>query len=397
MLKGKKILLCVTGSIAAYKAVILLRLLIKSDVEVKIIMTPSATEFISPLTFSTLSKNKVLIDLVYDDVWVNHVLLGRWADAIVIAPATCNTIAKMANGLCDNLLLSVYLSATCPVIIAPAMDEDMWYHATTQRNLNLLQSIGNQIIPVNNGELASGLSGPGRMAEPEEIIQYLENYFTAGQSLKNMNALVTAGPTYELLDPVRFIGNHSTGKMGIAIAEELSNRGANVTLVLGPSCETTSPGIKIINVVSADEMYEACMQHYGDYKIIVMAAAVADYRPSTVADQKIKKSDNELTLSLIKTKDILLEAGKRKSAEQVLTGFALETENEKENAQKKLAKKNADYIVMNSLNDSGAGFGKATNKITIFEKGGKEYDFPLKSKKEVATDIVNIITQNIHE
>lgn len=397
MLKGKKILLCVTGSIAAYKAAILLRLLIRSEAEVKIIMTPSATDFISPLTLSTLSRNKVLIDLVYDDVWVNHVLLGRWADAILIAPATCNTIAKMANGQCDNLLLSVYLSATCPVIIAPAMDEDMWYHLATQRNLDSLQSIGNYIIPVNNGELASGLSGPGRMAEPEEIIQYLENHFDAKQSLKDTMALVTAGPTYESLDPVRFIGNYSTGKMGIAIASELSNRGAKVTLVLGPSTEKVPGNINTIRVQSAEDMYNACMQHFDDYKIIVMAAAVADYRPSTVADQKIKKGSAGFTLDLVKTKDILLEAGNRKTPMQVLAGFALETENERENAQKKLAKKNADYIIMNSLNDNGAGFGQDTNKITIFEKSGKEFNFSLKSKKEVATDIVNIITQRINE
>lgn len=397
MLKGKKIVLCVTGSIAAYKAAILLRLLIKSEAEVKIIMTAAATEFISPLTFSTLSKNKVLIDFVYDDVWVNHVLLGRWADAIVIAPATCNTIAKMANGQCDNLLLSVYLSATCPVIIAPAMDEDMWYHATTQTNLNTLASNGNYIIPVNDGELASGLSGPGRMAEPEEIFQYLEIHFGARQDLKGINALVTAGPTYESLDPVRFIGNYSTGKMGIAIAEELSNRGAKVTLVLGPSVEQVSDKLNTIRVVSAEEMYNATMEHFDSFKIIVMAAAVADYKPATVAQQKIKKKDDFFTLDLVKTKDILLEAGQRKSSSQVLAGFALETENEVENAQKKLVKKRADFIIMNSLNDKGAGFGMGTNKITIFEEGGKKYDFPLKSKKEVAADIINIITQKIHE
>ena len=397
MLKGKKILLCVTGSIAAYKAVLLLRLLIKSGAEVKIIMTQAATEFVSPLTFSTLSGSKVLIEFVYDDVWVNHVMLGRWADAIMIAPATCNTIAKMANGQCDNLLLSVYLSATCPVILAPAMDEDMWNHATTQRNLASLQSIGSFIIPVNTGDLASGLSGPGRMAEPEEIIQYLEIHFKTQYTLNGVNALVTAGPTYEALDPVRFIGNHSTGKMGIAIAEELSRLGANVTLVLGPSGENVDDKVNTINVVSAEEMYEACMHHFEDYKIVIMAAAVADYKPATIANQKLKKMKDILTLDLVKTKDILLEAGARKAKDQVLVGFALETENEKENAKKKLLKKNADFIIMNSLNDRGSGFGTTTNKITIFEKGGKEYDFPLKSKKELATDIVNVITKNIND
>lgn len=397
MLKGKKILLCVTGSIAAYKAVLLLRLLIKSGAEVKIIMTQDATEFVSPLTFSTLSGSKVLIEFVYDDVWVNHVMLGRWADAIMIAPATCNTIAKMANGQCDNLLLSVYLSATCPVILAPAMDEDMWNHATTQRNLASLQSIGSFIIPVNTGDLASGLSGPGRMAEPEEIIQYLEIHFKTQYTLNGVNALVTAGPTYEALDPVRFIGNHSTGKMGIAIAEELSRLGANVTLVLGPSGENVDDKVNTINVVSAEEMYEACMHHFENYKIVIMAAAVADYKPATIANQKLKKMKDILTLDLVKTKDILLEAGARKAKDQVLVGFALETENEKENAKKKLLKKNADFIIMNSLNDRGSGFGTTTNKITIFEKGGKEYDFPLKSKKELATDIVNVITKNIND
>jgi phosphopantothenoylcysteine decarboxylase/phosphopantothenate--cysteine ligase len=397
MLKGRKILLCVTGSIAAYKSVILLRLLIKSGAEVKVIMTSEATGFVSPLTFSTLSKNKVLIDLFDENTWANHVSLGRWADVMLIAPASCNTIAKMANGLCDNLLLAVYLSSVCPVVVAPAMDEDMWHHPATQKNTGVLKQIGNEIIHVNNGELASGLSGEGRMAEPEEILDYLHHFFSDQLTLKGKNALVTAGPTYEAIDPVRFIGNHSSGKMGVYIAEELSRRGAKVTLVLGPSKMMPDNGIETIRVTSANEMYEACMKNFEAYNIIIMAAAVADYAPAAKAPQKIKKKENEFSLSLVKTKDILSEAGKIKSDSQILVGFALETENEKTNALEKLAKKNADFIIMNSLNNEASGFGYSTNKITIFGKEGKEYDFPLKSKKEVAVDIVNFVTQNNNE
>lgn len=397
MLKGRKILLCVTGSIAAYKSVILLRSLIKSGAEVKVIMTSEATDFVSPLTFSTLSKNKVLIDLFDGDTWANHVALGRWADVMLIAPASCNTIAKMANGLCDNLLLAVYLSSVCRVIVAPAMDEDMWHHRATKKNIEVLKQNGNEIIDVNNGELASGLSGEGRMAEPEEILDYLHHFFSAQLTLKGKNALVTAGPTYEAIDPVRFIGNHSSGKMGVYIAEELNRRGAKVTLVLGPSEMIADNAIETIRVTSADEMYEACMKNFNAYHIIIMAAAVADYTPLAKAPQKIKKKENEFSLSLVKTKDILSEAGKIKSDSQILVGFALETENERNNAREKLAKKNADFIVMNSLNNEASGFGYDSNKITIFEKNGKEYDFPLKSKKEVASDIVNFVTKNNDE
>lgn len=393
MLKGKKILLSVTGSIAAYKAVILVRSLVKEGAEVKVIMTHAASGFVAPLTFSTLSKNSVLSDLFEENTWANHVLLGRWADVMLIAPASCNTIAKMANGLCDNLLLAVYLSSTCPVIVAPAMDEDMWKHPATQKNIRTLTQNGNLILPVNSGELASGLSGEGRMAEPEEIIHYLQHFFAQKASLKGLNALVTAGPTYEALDPVRFIGNYSSGKMGIAIARELCDRGANVTLVLGPSSEETTGMNNIVRVTSAAEMYDACMKDFKSQQIIIMAAAVADYQPKEKAINKIKKSDELFSLELIKTKDILAAAGKLKTKNQLLVGFALETENEKENALKKLEKKNADFIIMNSLQDNRAGFGHSTNKITIFGKDGKEFSFPLKSKTAVAADIVNIITR----
>ncbi|HET7118803.1 MAG TPA: bifunctional phosphopantothenoylcysteine decarboxylase/phosphopantothenate--cysteine ligase CoaBC [Hanamia sp.] len=393
MLKGKRILLCITGSIAAYKSVLLLRLLIKSGAEVKVIMTETAKDFVTPLTFSTLSKNKVLSDLFADGTWENHVMLGRWADVMLIAPASCNTIAKMATGLCDNLLLAVYLSSQCPVLIAPAMDEDMWHHPTTIKNIETLKKNGNQFLPVNSGELASGLSGEGRMAEPEEIIKYLEDSFLKDLSFKGIKALVTAGPTYEAIDPVRFIGNHSSGKMGAAIAEEFYRRGAQVKLVIGPSTIKVENKIKTINVTSASEMYDECMKNFKSYNIIVMAAAVADYTPKKKVDHKIKKSNDEFSLDLKRTKDILFEAGKIKSKGQTLVGFALETNNEKENAIKKLAEKNADLIILNSLNDTGSGFGYDTNKITIFDSNRKEYKFPAKTKKEVASDIVNTIIQ----
>lgn len=393
MLKGKKILLCLTGSIAVYKSALFLRLLVKTGAEVKVIMTKGATNFVTPLTFSTLSKNKVLIDLFEEETWVNHVILGRWADVMMIAPASCNTIAKMANGICDNLLLAVYLSSNCPVLIAPAMDEDMWHHATTKKNIETLQQNGAQFLPVNHGELASGLQGEGRMAESEEMIKYLEAFFTKQSVLKGKKALVTAGPTHESLDPVRFIGNNSSGKMGVAIAENLAEKGAKVKLVLGPSTIKVDEKINTVKVISANEMYEACMKDFQSFDIIIMAAAVADYSPKNKSVQKIKKGKEEFTLELIKTKDILFEAGKRKAPAQTLVGFALETENEKENAIKKLSKKNADLIVLNSLNDKQAGFGIDTNKITIFDKNKKEYQFAAKTKKEVAEDIVNTIIQ----
>ncbi len=397
MIQGKKILLAVTGSIAAYKSVVLLRLLIKAGAEVKVVMTKSAAGFVAPLTFATLSKNKVLIDLFEDDTWANHVALGRWADVMLIAPASCNTIARMANGICDNLLLAVYLSAICPVLVVPAMDEDMWRHAATKKNIDKLHENSNLVLPVNNGELASGLSGEGRMAEPEEILEFVEKFFSEKSEFTGLKALVTAGPTHEAIDPVRFIGNHSSGKMGIAIAEELSSRGASVDLVLGPSALSVDKSIKTTKVVSATEMYEACMKDLETYDIIVMAAAVADYSPLIESKEKIKKLENGFSLQLIKTKDILAKAGELKTANQTLVGFALETENEKENALTKLSKKNADLLVLNSLRDDGAGFGFDTNKITIFDSRGNEYAFGAKSKKQVATDIINTIIKYRNE
>ncbi|MGN6531729.1 MAG: bifunctional phosphopantothenoylcysteine decarboxylase/phosphopantothenate--cysteine ligase CoaBC [Ginsengibacter sp.] len=396
-LQGKKILLCLTGSIAVYKSAIFVRLLIKAGAEVKVIMTKGAQDFVAPLTFSTLSKNKTLTDLFNEEGWENHVMLGRWADVMLIAPASCNTISKMANGICDNLLLAVYLSSTCPVLIAPAMDEDMWHHPVTKKNIEILKQNGNEFFQVNKGELASGLHGEGRMAEPEEMIMYLEDFFSKKTVLKGKKALVTAGPTHEALDPVRFIGNNSSGKMGVAIAEELLKMGAEVHLVLGPSPIMPDKKIKTKRVTSAEEMYEAVMQEFKSSDIIVMAAAVADYSPKNTSRQKIKKETGEFSLELIKTKDILFEAGKIKSGTQTLVGFALETENEKENAIQKLSKKNADLIVLNSLNDEGAGFGSDTNKITIFDKNKKEYNFPAKTKHEVATDIINTIIQYRNE
>ncbi|MEO6452887.1 MAG: bifunctional phosphopantothenoylcysteine decarboxylase/phosphopantothenate--cysteine ligase CoaBC [Ginsengibacter sp.] len=393
MFSGKKILLGVTGSIAAYKAILLVRLLIKAGAEVKVIQTPSSRDFVSSLTFSTLSKNKVLTDLFDEASWSNHVMLGRWADVMIIAPASCNTLSKMAGGQCDNLLLAVYLSATCPVIVAPAMDEDMWRHPATQFNLSKISSYGNIVLPVNKGELASGLIGDGRMAEPEDIIRCLQNFFSYGNQLKGEIALVNAGPTHEAIDPVRFISNHSSGKMGIAIAEELAKKGASVTLVLGPSSIPVSGNINTIKVTSAEEMYNTCVGYIPHASIIIMAAAVADYTPLTIGKEKIKKADDTLVLDLKKTKDILKEAGKIKKTGQTLVGFALETNNEKINAQKKLVEKNVDMIVLNTHNDKNAAFKSGINKITIFDKRGNEYNFEAKPKKEVARDIINTIIQ----
>ena len=336
MLKEKKILVAVTGSIAAYKTASLIRLLVKNGAQVKVVMTKAATEFISPLTLSTLSKNDVLFDLSTDSTWANHVLLGRWADVMLIAPASCNTIGKMANGLCDNLLSAIYLSATCPVFIAPAMDEDMWLHPSTKNNLSILQSFGNTVLPVSNGELASGLSGEGRMMEPEEIVSYLENYFGKAQDLLGMKVLVSAGPTYEAIDPVRFIGNRSSGKMGIALANECRMRGAHVTLVLGPTTQIIPPNITVINVTTASEMYEACLNNFIETEIAIMCAAVADYTPVYVSEKKIKKKDDTLVVEFIKTKDILKSLGKVKTDRQILVGFALETNDEEVYAIKKL-------------------------------------------------------------
>jgi phosphopantothenoylcysteine decarboxylase / phosphopantothenate---cysteine ligase len=393
MLSGKKILLGITGSIAAYKTPILVRQLIKKGAEVKVIMTPAAKDFVSSLTLSTLSHNKVLTDLFDEETWANHVMLGRWADLLLIAPLSCNTLSKMAQGQCDNLLLAIYLSATCPVLIAPAMDEDMWHHPASKNNIRIIEEHGCRVMPVGYGELASGLVGEGRMAEPEEIVGFLDQYFVNSGNLTGKKALVTAGPTYEPIDPVRFIGNHSSGKMGYAIAEELAARGANVSLISGPvAFDRPLPGVNVVKVMTAEEMYESCINE-NDYDIAVMAAAVADYTPVTVSDTKIKKTEAGLDLSLKKTKDILKTLGTNKKENQVLVGFALETDNEQENATKKLKDKNADMLILNSLNDEGAGFGYDTNKVTFFFKNGDKKDVALKSKKLLAKDIIDAITE----
>lgn len=397
MLKGKKILLGITGSIAAYKAIYFTRLLIKAGAEVKIIMTPASRDFVSPLTLSTLSRNSVLSDLSSDQSWANHVMLGRWADVMIIAPLSCNTLAKMAHGLCDNLLLATWLSATCPVVVAPAMDEDMWQHPSTAMNLDRVKSFGNTVIPVDKGELASGLFGDGRMAEPEEILEFVTSRFFVDKPLKGRKALVTAGPTYEAIDPVRFIGNHSSGKMGVALAEELSRRGAEVSLVLGPSnARVSDKTIQVVRVITANEMFDVCQRLFPDSDVTIMAAAVADYMPATKAEQKIKKDDHGLELQLTRTKDILKSLGDVKREGQLLIGFALETNNEKIHAREKLERKNADMIVLNSLSDEGAGFGHDTNKVTIFQRGGKEIEFDIKAKNEVAKDIVDTIIKTYY-
>ena len=393
-MKGKKILIGVTGSIAAYKIPVLVRLCVKAGADVKVVLTPSAAEFVSPLVLSTLSKHEVHMDMTSDHSWANHVALGRWADVMLIAPASCNTIAKMAHGLCDNLLLSVYLSSVCPVLIAPAMDEDMWHHPSTKHNLDTLTSFGNTIIPAEHGELASGLIGMGRMAEPESLLNHLGSFFQKKETLTGCTALVTAGPTYENLDPVRFIGNYSSGKMGIAIAESLAQRGCQVQLVLGPTpLHTTHSKITTTRVVSAAQMFEVCKTLFPEVNIAVMSAAVADYTPSTVSDAKIKKKEDDFVLELTKTNDILKYLGSVKKTGQLLIGFALESNNEKDYALGKLKEKNADAIVMNSLKDAGAGFSHDTNKITIFEKNGKETSFVLKTKTAVANDIVDKISE----
>ena len=398
MLEGKKILLGITGSIAAYKSILLTRLLIKDGAEVKVVMTPAAKDFVPSLTLSTLSRNPVLIDLFDEQSWANHVMLGRWADIMLIAPLSCNTLAKMAHGNCDNLLLAIYLSATCPVVVAPAMDDDMWHHPTTIKNLASLIEYGNKLIPVEKGDLASGLNGEGRMAEPEKIIDYLASHFFFKSPLSGKKAIVTAGPTYEALDPVRFIGNHSSGKMGLAIAKELSNRGAEVTLIMGPSeLQFPENRFTVIRVNSAAEMYEQCTHLFPASDIAVMAAAVADYSPAIKENEKIKKKDDRLTIELIKTKDILKALGERKEAGQVVVGFALETNNEELNAQEKLKAKNADMIVLNSLNEKGAGFGIDTNKVTIFNKDGQKFPFPAKPKPAVAKDIVDTLIRLYYE
>ncbi len=399
MLRSKKILLGVTGSIAAYKSALLTRLLVKAGAEVKVVMTPSAHAFITPLTLSTLSKNPALTEFVRDDrgQWNNHVELGLWADAMVIAPASANTLAKMANGLCDNLLMATYLSARCPVYVAPAMDLDMLQHPATKANLETIRSYGNVIIDATHGELASGLIGQGRMAEPEEIVEFLNQRLGRKRRLEGKRVLVTAGPTYESIDPVRFIGNHSSGKMGFAIAEALADEGATVQLVAGPTQQHTNhPGINVSHVTGADEMFKVCSDLFANTDIAVLAAAVADYKPAVVSKQKIKKNGESLKLELTRTPDIAASLGKLKHNGQVIVGFALETEQEKDNALKKLETKNFDLIVLNSLNDAGAGFGVDTNKVTIINRKKEFKAFELKSKKQVAHDIVEEIIATTH-
>jgi phosphopantothenoylcysteine decarboxylase/phosphopantothenate--cysteine ligase len=398
-LKGKKIVLGISGSIAAYKTPHLVRLLVKAGAQVRVITTPAANSFVSPLSLATVSKNPVWHNVSQGDEWNNHVELGLWADLMLIAPCSANTMAKLALGICDNLLCAVYLSARCPVMLAPAMDEDMWKHSAVQHNLQLLLQQGKLIIPVAHGELASGLIGEGRMAEPEAIVNFISHYFNPQPlPLHGMQALVTAGPTYERIDPVRFIGNFSTGKMGIALAEALAAMGAKVLIIKGPgAAHTHKEGITTVQVESAEQMYSQAMQAFPKVSIAVLSAAVADYKPAQIADNKIKKSGDTLDLRLVKTPDILASLGKVKTAGQVLVGFALETSNELENAQQKLKAKNADMIVLNSLNDEGAGFGHDTNKITLITHHKPLMPLPLQTKALAAEAIVNQIVALLHE
>ena len=400
-MEGKRIILAVTGSIAAYKAVHLLRLFRKAGADVKVIMTPAAKDFVNPLTFSVLSEHPVDSDISDGEQWNNHVEHGLWADAMIIAPCTANTLAKMANGMADNVLLATYLSARCPVITSPAMDVDMYHHPSTQQNLRTLKKYGVRIIPVEHGELASGLVGEGRMAEPETIFKYIQDVFddsfSPDRDLVGKSVLVTAGPTQEAIDPVRYIGNRSSGKMGIALAEECATRGAKVDLVLGPThlvCD--KPNVNVHHVSSAADMMTACEQLFDHVDIAIMAAAVADYRPEATSDKKIKKANEDgLNMTLVETDDIAATLGAKKRTDQLLIGFALETNNELEHAQKKLKKKNFDFIVLNSLKDKGAGFAHDTNKITIIHKNKASKKFGLKLKSEVASDIVDEIVELI--
>ncbi|MCH4552996.1 bifunctional phosphopantothenoylcysteine decarboxylase/phosphopantothenate--cysteine ligase CoaBC [Aestuariibaculum lutulentum] len=400
ILSGKNILLGISGGIAAYKTASLVRLFIKSGANVKVVMTPASKDFVTPLTLSTLSKHPVYSSFTHDDddnaVWTNHVDLGLWADLFIVAPATANTLSKMANGVCDNLLLATYLSAKCPVYFAPAMDLDMYKHESTLRSFKVLKSYGNIMIPATSGELASGLVGEGRMAEPEDIVSFIENDILNQLPLRGKKVLITAGPTYEAIDPVRFIGNHSSGKMGFEIAKAAANLGAEVVLVSGPTNQSVSHGlIQVVPVVSAQDMYNAVHEYYDAVDIAICSAAVADYKPKDVAAQKIKKSDATLTLELEKTQDILASLGKAKS-NQFLVGFALETNNELENAKDKLKRKNLNLIVLNSLNDKGAGFKGDTNKVTFIDDENNINEYQLKSKAEVAKDLINKILEQIN-
>ena len=397
VLSGKKILLGVSGGIAAYKTANLVRLFIKAGAQVQVVMSPASLHFVTPLTLATLSKNPVYSTFYNEEEgngeWNNHVELGLWADLMIVAPATANTLSKMANGNCDNLLIATYLSAKCPVYFAPAMDLDMYKHPSTLDSFHKLKSFGNIIIPAESGELASGLVGEGRMAEPENIVAFLEKDIASKLPLRDKKILITAGPTYEAIDPVRFIGNHSSGKMGFDIANEAANKGAEVILVTGPThLNVQNSAIKLIRVISAQEMYDACHEFYNSVDVAIAAAAVADYRPKNVANQKIKKNDTTFSIELEKTKDILASLGEQKK-NQYLIGFALETENEIEHAKQKIQKKNLDLIVLNSLNDEGAGFGKATNKVTFISKDFTIEPKELKSKEAVAQDIINKVIQ----
>lgn len=393
-MQGKHILIGVTGGIAAYKTAYLIRDLVKRGAEVKVIMTEKAKAFITPLTLATLSRNPILVDFFdpTNGAWNSHVSLGLWADAYIIAPATANTIAKMAHGIADNLLTTTYLSARCPIFVAPAMDLDMYAHPTTQENIEYLKNKGVNIIDAASGFLASGLEGKGRMAEPEEISERVSAFFNSKQELSGKKVLITAGPTHEKIDPVRFIGNHSSGKMGYALAEECASRGADVYLVSGPvQIKAKHPNIKTISVESAQEMYEASNKEFDTSDICILCAAVADFRPETQADEKIKREKDDLVIRLKPTQDIAASLGAKKKDNQILVGFALETNNEAENAQGKLIRKNLDFIVLNSLKDANACFGYDTNKITIIEKNGNSEAFCLKSKTEVAKDIIDKI------
>ena len=399
ILSGKKILLGISGGIAAYKSAILVRLFIKSGAEVKVVMTPDAKEFITPLTLSTLSKNPVHLSFTSEDedeTWNNHVELGMWADLIIVCPATANTLSKMANGNCDNLLIAVYLSAKCPVYFAPAMDLDMYKHQSTKDSIAKLEKNGNILIPVESGELASGLVGEGRLAEPESIVSFIEADIMKSLPLRGKKILVTAGPTYEAIDPVRYISNHSSGRMGYEIAKKAVELGAKVFLVSGPSNqEISNHSIDLLKVVTSQEMHAEVLNHFNDVDVVIMAAAVSDFKPKDFSNKKIKKGNIQPKIELEKTKDILLELGKLKK-NQFLVGFALENENEVENSIKKLKDKNLDLIVLNSLNDKGAGFGTETNKITIINKKEEKTNFDLKDKSEVAEDILNHIMTQIN-
>ncbi len=400
VLEGKKILLGITAGIAAYKTASLVRLFVKAGAQVKVVMTPSAKDFITPLTLSTLSKNEVISSFTSEEdenaTWNNHVELGLWADFMLIAPATANTLSKMASGCSDNILLATYLSAKCPVYFAPAMDLDMYLHPATKTSLLTLQSYGNIMIPAESGELASGLVGEGRMAEPENIVSFLEKDLSSQLPLRNKKVLITAGPTYEAIDPVRFIGNHSSGKMGFELAKEAEKLGAQVILITGPThLQLDSSGVQLVRVTNAQEMYEAAHTYFEDQDVVIAAAAVSDYKPKEVIDHKIKKKESNLNIELIPTQDILASLGEIKK-HQKLIGFALETNNEIENAKSKLERKNLDFIVLNSLQDKGAGFKKDTNKISIISKS-KIKDFQLKSKTEVAQDILKEVLSLFHE